>query len=274
MDLLHDLAETWAQPPMRHAMLVHAPIALAMLALPVALLSALRGSSHALRTSALVLLALVAVGGHLAAWSGEEAEGTVESALSEEGEHVLHEHEEIAEWVRFAAAAAAGLVALGYVDRAALRRAAGWGGFLLSAATAWIVADAAHLGGELVYEHGAGGVNVRLAIPAEPPDDPRLEHFRAEVLPLLADTCWRCHNAERSRGGLDQTSIAGLLRGGESGPALVPGRPEESLMLRAVRHEVPELEMPPMGRLEDAQIESLRRWIAEGAAWEAPAAQR
>ena len=82
----------------------------------------------------------------------------------------------------------------------------------------------------------------------------------------------RCHNPGRLRrvGRLDQTTMAGMLRGGISGPALVPGHPDDSLIIKAARHEIEDLEMPADGdKLPDEQIDKLVQWIRDGAAWEA-----
>ena len=70
----------------------------------------------------------------------------------------------------------------------------------------------------------------------------------------------------RPKGGLKLTSRADLLRGGDSGPAAVPGKPDESLLLKVVRYQG-KPRMPPQGKLSDRQIESLARWVKQGAQW-------
>jgi hypothetical protein len=91
-----------------------------------------------------------------------------------------------------------------------------------------------------------------------------VEFFEAKIRPVLVKHCYSCHSAEakKPKGGLLLDSRAGVLRGGESGPAIVPGKPGASLLLRAVRHDDPELKMPPSGKLPDAVIADLERWIA------------
>jgi hypothetical protein len=74
-------------------------------------------------------------------------------------------------------------------------------------------------------------------------------------------------------GGLDLTSRAALLKGGNSGPGMVPGKPDESLLFQAVNHSHPKLKMPPGAKLEDAQIRDLAAWIASGAVWPESAAK-
>src|SRR5207253_5554117 len=75
--------------------------------------------------------------------------------------------------------------------------------------------------------------------------------------------CVRCHNGDKLAGGLDLTSRQRALAGGDSGPALVPGDAAKSLLFRQVSTR----KMPPKEPLADAEIEVVRRWIADGAAW-------
>ena len=89
--------------------------------------------------------------------------------------------------------------------------------------------------------------------------------FRNEVEPLLEQHCFECHShaAKKAKGGLVLDSRSGWSIGGDSGPAVIPGRPEQSLLISAVRRE--DLEMPPDGRLADDLIQTLVRWVSEGA---------
>ena len=101
---------------------------------------------------------------------------------------------------------------------------------------------------------------------AEPNPEP-LEFFERQVRPLLATHCYRCHSGEgqKLQAGLRVDSRAALLRGGDSGAAIVPGDADASLLIEAVRYE--SFEMPPQGKLDERQIDVLRRWIAMGAPW-------
>jgi hypothetical protein len=93
-----------------------------------------------------------------------------------------------------------------------------------------------------------------------------LEFFEKEVRPLLVARCLSCHGDARSRSGLKLTSRASILQGGDRGPAVVPGKPEDSLLVRAVRYEdTPR--MPPKEKLTDRQIETLARWVKLGVPW-------
>jgi hypothetical protein len=92
-----------------------------------------------------------------------------------------------------------------------------------------------------------------------------LQFFESQVRPLLTDHCYECHAGESRilRGGLRLDHRAGWLRGGDSGPAIVPGDPQNSLLMQAVRYE--SMEMPPAGRLSEQQTAVLGEWIRRGA---------
>src|SRR5262245_8084766 len=71
---------------------------------------------------------------------------------------------------------------------------------------------------------------------AAPPAQPyAADHFEKRVRPLLVTRCLKCHGPEKSKAGLRLDSAAGMTRGGESGPAVLPGKPDDSLLIRAVR---------------------------------------
>lgn len=93
-------------------------------------------------------------------------------------------------------------------------------------------------------------------------------HFEQHVRPLLIDRCYACHSAEpeaKIKGGLRLDHRGGWERGGDSGPAVVPGRVEDSLLIQAVRYRDPELQMPPKQKLSLEEIAVLERWVAQGA---------
>jgi hypothetical protein len=101
---------------------------------------------------------------------------------------------------------------------------------------------------------------------AEPRPDAET-FFETKVRPVFQQVCYRCHGGQKTSGRLRIDSRETLLRGGESGPAVVPGEPEKSLLLQAVRHRHETIHMPPDKRLPDAVIADLERWVREGAAW-------
>jgi hypothetical protein len=97
--------------------------------------------------------------------------------------------------------------------------------------------------------------------------DGSVETYTQAVLPLLEKRCFECHSHSGDiEGGLALDSRAGWEQGGDSGPAVVAGRPDDSLIMKAVRYVDPELQMPPDGKLPAAEIAVLERWIAAGAA--------
>jgi len=94
----------------------------------------------------------------------------------------------------------------------------------------------------------------------------REDHFERHVRPLFIERCHKCHAGDEAKGGLRLDSRTAALKGGDTGAAIVAGKPEESLLLQAVRHENG-LEMPPDGKLTAAQVEALALWIRDGAVW-------
>src|SRR5205823_8585912 len=90
------------------------------------------------------------------------------------------------------------------------------------------------------------------------------DYFESFIRPVLAENCYDCHADERM-GGLRLDSREGLLKGGRSGPAIVPGDPEKSLIIEAVRQTRATLKMPKGGRLQPAEIDALAEWIRAGA---------
>jgi hypothetical protein len=90
--------------------------------------------------------------------------------------------------------------------------------------------------------------------------------FEKKVRPVLAEQCYSCHGPAKQRGGLRLDSRAALLEGGESGPAIVVGKAEESLLIKAIRQQG-ELKMPPRQLLSKQKISDLATWITHGAPW-------
>ncbi|HEY0455577.1 MAG TPA: PSD1 and planctomycete cytochrome C domain-containing protein, partial [Verrucomicrobiae bacterium] len=98
------------------------------------------------------------------------------------------------------------------------------------------------------------------------PDD--LQFFESRIRPILADNCYKCHsqNAEKVKGGLLVDNREAMLKGGNTGPAVVPGDLEKSLIIQAVHYKDKDLQMPPNDRkLSDSQIADLEDWVRRGA---------
>src|SRR5205085_6970952 len=92
------------------------------------------------------------------------------------------------------------------------------------------------------------------------------EFFEKQVRPLLAERCQKCHGDAKPKGGLRLTSRAAVLRGGDTGPAAVAGKPDMSLLVQAVRYaDTPR--MPPKGKLNDREISVLEKWVRLGLPW-------
>src|SRR6185437_10252324 len=98
-----------------------------------------------------------------------------------------------------------------------------------------------------------------------------LEFFEKRVRPLLVSQCQKCHGAKEQKGGLRLDSRAAALAGGDSGPAVVPGKIDQGLLLDAVAYG-DLYQMPPSGKLPAADWETFRRWIELGAPWPAESA--
>ena len=110
---------------------------------------------------------------------------------------------------------------------------------------------------------------------AEPPaaTQEQKDFFENRIRPVLAQNCFACHTNSQM-GGLRLDSLEGILKGGKSGPAVVPGAPEKSMLITAIR-QTTEIKMPKNGHLTDAQIEDLAKWVKDGAVWpEAPKSEQ
>ena len=83
--------------------------------------------------------------------------------------------------------------------------------------------------------------------------------------PLLIERCHKCHGANGMKGGLRLDSLAAALKGGETGPAIIPGKPDESRLWKAISYTDFHLRMPPTGKLPDVVLADSRSWIAMGA---------
>ncbi|MEQ1859624.1 MAG: PSD1 and planctomycete cytochrome C domain-containing protein [Chthoniobacteraceae bacterium] len=92
------------------------------------------------------------------------------------------------------------------------------------------------------------------------------EFFEMKVRPLLVERCYECHSTgKKTKGGLALDSRAGWQKGGDTGPALVPGKPDDSLLIKAVSYGDPDLSMPPKKKLSDAEVATLVEWVKMGA---------
>ena len=105
------------------------------------------------------------------------------------------------------------------------------------------------------------------AAPLAGSDAKGVEFFESQIRPLLADKCYQCHSrqSKKVKGGLLLDSPEALLKGGDSGPIVVPGDLDNSLLIKAVRYKDEDLRMPPDGkRLTEAQVAELETWVKMG----------
>src|SRR5262245_27206283 len=100
---------------------------------------------------------------------------------------------------------------------------------------------------------------------AQPPKtEPAAVTYKDHVLPVLRKHCANCHTPDKSKSDLDVTTYQALMAGGASGEAVKPGNSGQSLLYRVTSHEV-EPNMPPKGKIPDADLAVIKKWIDAGA---------
>ncbi len=100
-----------------------------------------------------------------------------------------------------------------------------------------------------------------------------IQFFESKIRPLLVNNCHECHGNEKHKGNLQLNSRKTILRGGDSGAAIVPGDPAKSLLIEAVKYTNSDLEMPPKKKLGKQAVADLEQWIRLGAPWPSETAQ-
>lgn len=113
---------------------------------------------------------------------------------------------------------------------------------------------------------GEGETPVTAPATAEP-DAASVEFFEKQVRPVLSARCFQCHGPEKQESDLRLDSRAATLHGGLSGPAVVPGKLGESLLIDAIGYTNDDRKMPPKAKLPEQEIATLRRWVEMGAPW-------
>jgi hypothetical protein len=104
-------------------------------------------------------------------------------------------------------------------------------------------------------------------VSAAEPSPSGVEFFESKIRPVLVERCYQCHSAEskKVKGGLRLDTPEAMRKGGDTGPAVVPGKPGSSLLVEAIRYTDEALRMPPKGKLPDEVVADFERWIAMGA---------
>ncbi len=246
-----------------HVSLVHFPIALIAVAgvLEVWRIVRRRSETSEAARKCLVLGAAAAVVAVASGWvhkQGLESSDTL----------VVHQ------WVGVATAALAIVLAILYHRRPVVSRKTVAGVL----ACALMVLVTGHFGGAMI--HGDGYFTELLFKGGEVADskeesaavvaasDPHESEFKRDVWPILAENCYECHSSAKRRGGLSLDGKSAAFKGGNSGPSIVAGKPDESaLLLRVMGHG--EKKRMPLNKpaLSEAQVTVLREWIAKGAIW-------
>src|SRR6185295_17810518 len=93
-----------------------------------------------------------------------------------------------------------------------------------------------------------------------------MEFFETKIRPVLSEHCFACHGPKMQTAGLDLSTKAGFFKGGENGPVVIKGDPENSRLIHAVGYQ-DKIKMPPSGRLTEQQISNLTAWVKSGASW-------
>jgi len=116
----------------------------------------------------------------------------------------------------------------------------------------------------------AAGCVTAVAAPAmgDEPSSGDIEFFEKQVRPILAQTCQKCHGDRKQEGGLRLDSRVNVLKGGDNGGAIEPGKPGDSLLIEAIGYGG-DIKMPPKGKLPNEQIAVLTEWVKRGAPWPA-----
>jgi hypothetical protein len=109
----------------------------------------------------------------------------------------------------------------------------------------------------------------RASLAADEQSTRSIEFFEKKIRPILREHCTKCHgdDARKVKGGLRLDSREALLHGGDSGPAVVPGKPENSRLIEAISYKNVDLQMPPKGKLPEAAIADLATWVRDGVVW-------
>lgn len=291
-----ELLTIFDKPSMMHAAVVHIPITLIFLGVPLLILSGILHRNNTLRVLTFVVFAIAAVSAWMAEETGEDANRHVPLEIPAAVSAIRDQHMELGEKVPLVAAVTAVLVLLSLLPLKEART-----GFLLLALVAAIMgsgltAYTAHLGGTLVYDHGVGTPHMNTQppqpaptgepaaalpsptstteapapdlVPIRPIDlaEAKQVSYVRDIVPIMEEYCIDCHENPEADGNYDVTTVANLLAAGDkAGPGVIPGDPDKSSIVRYIRGEL-QPRMPKKKKpLDEATLHTIRLWIAAGA---------
>ena len=279
------ILDTFSNPSMMHAAVVHMPIAIAMLGVPIAFVCALwsfRTRNKLPGAIALITYLLLAGTAFVGEETGEKARDKVPVTISSEAGEVLTEHETRAEQIKLVAIVTAAFILLTFVPIDGFRNFMWILGLTASVLTAILTTFAAHEGGALVYQYGigtpymdiekevdgGGEANEEDLIPIRDidMDAAKLIDFERDIWPMVENYCIDCHEGDTADGDYDMTTIELMTKAGKkAGPGIVPGKPDESSLVLYIRGvyqpRMPKKEPP----LSEDELHLFRSWIAAGA---------
>ena len=286
-----NLLDTLNNPSMMHAAIVHFPVVLFVLAIPVAALALAYQRRYWPRVLMLVLFAGLLASCLVAEQTGELAQAKVPAGMDQVVWDQINEHASLAETLKFIAAAGVVLSLLSLIPHpfftlggALLALCAAFGGSVVTAVTA-------HYGGELVYRHGIGTtlLEKQMAAPAAAPASAPTEapkapdadlvpildidpvaaaaiSFSNDVWPIFEARCLDCHDGPEGDGGYDMSSLAAMMKPGEKGATpIIPGDADGSSIVQYIRGvltpRMPKKKKP----MPEEELHVIRMWIAAGA---------
>jgi len=288
---LQEMIEAMGNPSMMHAIIVHTPIALATLGVPLILLMAfIQRNKHTIRSLALLAYLLLVVSALAAVNSGNEAMEALPPTQSAEVAALVQRHGDMAEWIAWMAGVTAIFIALSYVSVPKVRVAAVVLAVVSASVTAGWLSVTAHQGGMLVYEHGAGtpymehwgarpapseteeGEEVSETeddlMPIRPidMDEAAAVSYVRDIVPIMEIYCIDCHEGRRPDSDYLMTTAANIIGGGKNFEVnVIPGEPDDSPLIQYIRGIL----QPQMPRGEEPipedDLHTLRLWIAAGA---------
>ncbi len=292
-----DLSEFIPNTQEAHAIAAHLPIGLSVFGVILVVAAvAIKTERDVLRWAACAAYLLLALSAYIAVETGEDSRSEVAGTVPKAIWDILDDHEFMAEYVWMFGIGTAALMAASVIAKGTPRRVTGTATVVAALATAIWVGVMGHHGGTLVYQYGIGipfdqAVEWRINPPEtdraapelseeekaireedlitifdiDPAEAEKISYLR-DIVPLMEEVCVECHKEGDLDSEYDMTTAANIIKGGEKyGVAVIPGKPDESTLIKYVRGallpQMPEDEMP----LLREEVHMLRLWIYAGA---------